>query len=569
VVRLASLCLAVVVCLPGFAAAQTLGDGPPPPLAGVPIDFRCEARVGPSHPLLRRHTGQDLHDLARGEAEGPEELIEWLDEYLCSLVWERLELAGAHRSPDDVRLPARAVLEIGLVSVELEGTRVVEQRIGSTVMPVSVPHWALQLQWWIRFDIEYAAEGNVLVRTSPLEMSPSAGAEQEDYTPLRVGALLRATTAASFRDLPRILVDEGRLGDLLFSVVERPPSAPPELGVEGALADGFWNLLAPKASHRHDALAFVLSSEAPRIEARRDLARWFALNDSDLGVRRDALAWLLHEEPPPDAERDLDPELVGLMRWLLVRDKSPRMRAEVTSALVGRSGDAVRELLLVASADADRRVSEIAVGALRTFEPPTAAEMAALEVVPEPPNLAGWTTALDGRVPMPPGNPDRFLLRMAAAAGGPAAETWTVRWLRHGVLERGDVEWAVEGWGLLAAHPSRRVRLETLSRLSRETDLLEVDRLLVARIDAEDDPVLRIQAIEALGRPDARGAVGALIEATKDDDASVRAAAASALGKVPGSEARGRLEVLLRNDPDGKVRRKARRALRAHDRLGG
>lgn len=551
------------------AVAQTALDGPPPPLAGVPIDFRCEARIGASHPVLRQYTGQDLHDLARGEAEGPAELIDWLDEHLCRLVWERLELAGAHRVPDDVRLPARAVLDIGLVSIDIEGTRVVEQRIGSSVMPVSVPHWALQLRWWTRFDIEYATEDDVLVRTSPLELNPAAAAEQEDYTPLRLGALLRATAAGSFRDLPRILADEGRLGDLLFSVVERPPSAPGELGVEGPLAEGFWNLLAPTAEHRHAALAFVLSSEKAPAEARRELARWFALNDSDLAVRRDALAWLIQGEAPADAELELGPEMATLMRWLLVRDKSPRMRAEVTSALVGRTGERVRDLLLLASADADLRVSEIAVGALRKFDPPTAAEMEALDLSPTPPGVAGWTVALDGRVPMPPGNPDRFLLTMAAAAQGPAAETWTVRWLRHGVLESGDIEWAIDGWGMLASDPSPRVRAEALARLSRETDLAEVDGLLIERIIVEQEPKLRIQAIEALSSPDVRGAVDALIEASTAADPDVRATAALALGRIPGGVSRGRLEVMVHSDPDRKVRRKARRALRSHDRLDG
>jgi hypothetical protein len=131
-------------------------EGPPLPLAGVPVDFRCAALVPPDHLLLRRHTGQDLFDLARDGEEEPADPAGWLEAYLCDSIWAVLENAGAHASPRDVRLPARAVLSVELVSAELEGTRTVEQRIGSSVMPVNVPHWQLAVRWAVGFEIEYA-----------------------------------------------------------------------------------------------------------------------------------------------------------------------------------------------------------------------------------------------------------------------------------------------------------------------------------------------------------------------------------------------------------------------------
>ncbi|MCP4867473.1 MAG: HEAT repeat domain-containing protein [Proteobacteria bacterium] len=545
-------------------------EGPPLPLAGVPVDFQCLATVAGGHPLLDRHTGQDLHDLAREGEEDPEDLVAWLDEYLCDLIWSELESAGAHASPTDVRLPARAVLNVELVSAHLEGTRMVEQRIGASVMPVNVPHWQLAMRWRVSFDIEYSqTEDAVVVRTGSLELNPAAGAEQDDYSPLRLGALLRASTRGAFSELPRILADEGRLGDLLFAVVERPPGAPADLAVSGALSDGFWNLLAPRADHRHDSLAFYLASDRVPLEGRVALARWFLLNDSDLGLRRDALAWLMAQEGPADAERPLSEPQLQLLHWVLARDKSPRMRAEVTSALVGRVTPEIRDLLLVASVDPDRRVSDVATGALRKFAPPTAAELQAADLGPTPPQLVPWTAALDGRLALPPGNPDRFLLVLASAAGGSAADTWTARWLDYGAITADDDGWALQAWEALAAHPSRWIRERTLSRLSQEVGMVEVEQILLGRIEAEEDPELRVAAIEALDRGTAPGTVGVLLEAAQADDATVRSAAAVALGQVPGKEARGRLELMMRNDPDGRVRRKAKKALRAHDRLGG
>ena len=566
--RAIAIAATVLLGLPVDASAQS---GPPLPLAGVPVDFDCLATVAGGHPLLGRHTGQDLHDLAREGDEDPDDLALWLNDYLCGLIWAELESAGAHASPTDVRLPARAVLNVELASAHLEGTRTVEQRIGAAVMPVNVPHWQLALRWNVSFDIEYAqAEDAVVVRTGSLELHPAAGAEQDDYSPLRLGALLRACTRGAFSELPRILADEGRLGDLLFAVVERPPAAPQEFGVAGALSEGFWNLLAPRADHRHDSLAFYLASDRVPLDGRVALARWFLLNDSDLGLRRDALAWLMAQEPAADMEKPLSVPTRQLLHWVLARDKSPRMRSEVASALVGRVTPEIRDLLLVASVDPDRRVSDVAAGALRKFDPPTAAELQAADLGPVPPTLVEWTSALDGRIALPPGNPDRFLLVLATAAGGAAADTWTARWLDYGALSGDDDDaWALEAWAALAAHPRPWIRERTIGRLSQEVGMVEVEQILLDRVNTEEDPAIRVAAIEALDRGDAPGTVGALLEAAQASEASVRSAAAVALGQVPGREARGRLELMMRNDPDGRVRRKAKKALRAHDRLGG
>lgn len=556
-VTIATLLTALALAAPGQLRAQS--PGPPPPLDGVPLQFDCAATIPDGHPLLARQPGQDLRDLAGGDDV---DLEAWLQAHLCGLIWGVLDAGGAHSQPTDVRLPARAVLQVELAQAELEGTRIVDQRVGQTVMPVAVPHWALDVAWKVRFVIRYDRDGELYERGPPLELVTRQRAEQEDYTPLRLGALLRVATMRSFRDLPRMLADEGGLGDLLFDMVDKPGQAPAQLGVSGPLADGFWNLLAPRSDHRHDALAFYLASDRPPKASRIELARWFALNDSDAGVRRDALAWLMQQEPPADSDLDISPEVARLLRWLLVRDPSPRMRAEATETLVGRSGDRVRDLLLLASADRDRRVADVANSALRKFKPSTAAEMASLDRQPTPPRLAGWTTSLDGRVMLPPGNPDQHLLALAAAAGGPAAETWTARWLAWGELADDDLDWAVVGWRGAAAHPSPRVREATLERLAREVGtLLQVEGILVQRIRDEADPELRVRAIGALQRRSAPGAADALLEASAAEESTVRATAALALAEVRDPRADSRLAELV-EDPSPKVRRKARRAIR-------
>ena len=562
------IALLIQVLLAGSLLATSVAvaepdDGPPPPLEGVPLDFVCDVQLPAGHPLLARQPGQDLRDLAQSDDV---DLQAWLRGHLCDMIWGLLDEGGAHPQPRDVRLPARAILQVELAVAELEGTRIVDQRVGSTVMPVAVPHWALDMTWIVRFSIHYRRDGQEYQRGPPMELALRERAEQEDYTPLRLGALLRTATLRALRGLPRILVDEGGLGDLLFGVVEAPGKAPRGFGVSGPLADGFWNLLAPAASHRHDALAFYLASDAPPRRARIDLARWFVLNDSDVAVRRDALAWLMNQEAPADAEEELTADTAELLRWLLVRDTSPRMRTEAAGTLVDRSGQRVRELLLVASSDQDRRVSDLANSALRRFAPATSVEMAGLDRAPAAPRVSDWTTALDGRIVPPAGSADHHLLTLARAAGGPAAETWTARWLRHGTVSEGDLDWALPAWRAVASTGSARLRREAIDRLSREADTsTEAESILVERILEETDPELRVRAIDALERRGVPGAADALLAASGDQVAAVRAAAALALAEVSDPRAAGRLEDLT-EDPDPKVRRKAKRALRKRSR---
>jgi hypothetical protein len=558
------------------ALPPALDDGPPAPLSGVPIEFRCDGAPPVGHPLYDRHPGQDLHTLVRTDPEVvlPEgskprdpvatALLEpWLDRHLCSLIWADLAAAGAHAAPIDVQLPARAVLDVRLREAWLEGSREVEQRVGSTVLPISVPHWALSVAWTVRFSIEYEDETGGAVRGAPLELNPLGGAEQEDYTPLRLGALLRAATQSAFDGLPGLLADEGRLGDLLFAVVDRPSQAPPALGVDGALSESFWLLLSPSARARHDALAFYLSSERVPEGPREAMARWYLLHDSDLGLRRDALAWLMGREAAPERDLSLSDSMVELLLWLVARDPSPRLRAEVAHALADRRGPEVRELLLAASTDEDARVAEVAVELLRRFPPATAAELDGLDLVPTPPRLPAWTAAFDGRLPPPPGSLQEHLLRLAAAAGGEAAEAFTIRWLRSGTVTDAELDWAPEAWLRLSASPSVRVREEAVGRLIREEGRGRADEILATRVATETTWALRLRAIDGLFEPStADGAEEALLLASHDDQPRVRAAATRRLAEIPGAEANRRLEVLLGDDPDPRVRRAARQALR-------
>lgn len=554
--------------------------GPPGPLTGVPIDFRCDGAPPTDHLIYRRYPGHDLHSLVRADEEvalpddlRPRDPIDvailepWLDRNLCTLIWAEMAAAGAHAAPSDIRLPARAVLDVRLQAVHLEGSREVEQRVGSTVMPISVPHWALSLGWSAQFSIEYQG-GDDTLRAAPLDLSPRGGAEEDDYMPLRLGALLRAATLSAFRGLPGLLADEGRLGDLLFAVVDRPTEAPPALAVEGTLSDSFWLLLSPSARARHDAMAFYLSSDLVDPEARREMARWFLLHDSDLGLRRDALAWLMSLEAPPGDDLALTDRAVELLLWLVSREPSPRVRAEVVHALDDREGPEVRELLLAASADADARVSGLAVERLAKFPPATAAELDALELLPKPPKVAPWTVALDGRLPPPPGSLDEHLLRLAAAAGGPAADTFSIKWLRSVTIADADLDWVPDTWLRLSASLSPRIREEAIGRLSREEGRGRADEILLTRVATEPRWALRLGAIEGLHDPaSVPGADDALVQASHDDSGKVRAAAASRLAELSGDFAHRRLEILLRNDPDPAVRRAARKALRSRQAL--
>lgn len=555
--RLVLLIAALLV--PSVAQAS---DGPPPPLAGVPIELDCEAKLAIGHPITQTRPGEDLAELA--EKDGSDDSLEWLDGMLCDRLWTMLEAAGAHPTPPDVRLPARAVLTARLDDLQISGSRIVDQRIGGSILQVAVPHWSLAVRWSMSFAIHYAgADGeDDVLSAPPLNLGPRAGAEQDDYAPLKLSALLEVTAVRAFEPVPRIISDDGRLGDLFFARVDRPPHAPEALQAPDALAAEFWQLLLSEPKHRHDALAFHLGSEQIPLAQRLELAYWFLLNDSNPTLRKDALSWLLRTEHPPGADLPLSARMEGTLRWLLARDGSPRMRARVVDALEGRATDDIRSLLILASTDRSPDVSERALGALRRFAAPTSAEYVEMNNDPAPPALASWTSALDGRVPTPTGNTWAPRLELAEAAGGAPAETWIVRWLRGGKVEARDLEWAMPTWQRLLASPSLRLRRATIERLSRETGREEARALLAGVIanDAEED--LRVEALQGIGSvrdPDAKAAV---MKATEDPEPRVRRAAADALQHIAGRPAEVRLEALRDNDPDPKVRRKARTALR-------
>jgi len=543
-------------------AHQLERPGPPPPLAGIPIALKCDALLPLDHPALRRYPGRDLNDLA-AEAEAPNAQV-WAQTHLCDTLWEMLARSGAHPAPDDVRLPARAVLTASLKKLWIEGSRVVEQRIGSTIMPVSIPHWAVAMSWDFAFSIDYSGAPDQPDERdeSGLELSLGGAAEQDDYAPLRIGALFRAAALEAFADLPWVVADDGHLGDLLFGLVSAPTEAPSELGADGELAAGFWQLLSTDARQRHDALAFYLSSPLLRFTRRVELARWFLLNDPDLALRRDALGWLMQSEPrDPDAE--LTAPTQELLAWLILKDRSSRMRAEAVRVLSTRSGDAGRMLLVAASTDEDARVADRAITGLKGAPPPTAAELEAIPNEPTMPSLAGWTSALDGRVPAGSrSSRDQELLKLALASKSPAADTWMVHWTARGASEEADLDWALDSWRDLATNGAERVRREALLRLGRESLRPSVAEVLVARIRDEPESTLKVVAIEGLQRTDVKGLRTALLKASRSTDVAVRSAAVTALAGVRGRDVDDRLESVAGGDPVAKVRRKARKALR-------
>ncbi len=552
------------------AQAPPNRPGPPPPLAGVPIELQCDAKLPDGHPVAHRQPGVDLHTLAeRAEAEDP---LEWLDDMLCDRLWRMLEAAGAHPAPDDVRLPARAIVEARLEDLQISGTREVDQRIGGSILQVAVPHWSLGMRWRLSFAVHYPAadpsDDATVLSAPPLELNPRAGAEQDDYAPLRLGALLEVSAARAFTTVPRIIADDGRLGDLLFARVDRPPGAPPELGAPGAVGAQFWQLLVSDPKHRHDALAFHLGSRVIPQPARTELAYWFLLNDSNPTLRKDVLAWLLRGEHPPDAEQPLSDRLFIALRWLLARDGSPRMRGRVIDSLEGRVTDDVRDLMLLGSTDRASSVSERALGGLRRFAAPTLSDYRRMEAEPAPPSPASWTVALDGRVVMPDGSPASHRLALVRETGGAPSEKWLVRWLHSGRVEAGELDWAMVAWADLLEHEAARVRRATIERLGRETDRAEARSLLAGPIASEPLPELRIEALLGIGAVEDPAARDAVLAATEDPDAAVRKAAAEALMVIPGRSAQVRLEALRDNDPDPKVRRRARVSLRKRGKSG-
>lgn len=540
---------------PGPAAKSS---GPLPTLSGIPITFECTGELPPNHPVLGRYPGQDAHSLA--EAGGLSGAAEYIDQSVCGSLWRVLEDAGAHRAPTDVRLPARGVLQASLKRMWIEGSRVVEQRIGSTIMPMSIPHWAVAMSWEVTFTVEYSGSLEGRSDEGRLLFEMAGAAEQDDYAQLNLDSLLRGAALETFADLPRVLADDGHLGDLLFAVVPSPEQAPEELELAGEAAEGFWQLLSTRSEQRHDAMAFYLASDALTVARRVELARWFLINDPDVSLRRDALGWLLHQENS-DPDADFSAPMMELLSWLVLRERSSRVRAEAVRVLGTRPGEQTRLLLVAASTDADKRVADRAMTGLRKEPPPTAADLAMVPAEPAMPAMASWTWALDGRV-APKVPSAQSLVGLALAVGGPAAETWLARWAVGGELGRGDEEWAFDAWSRMVREAPLRVKVHTLERLASLAGQSAVAQLIEERIDKEKHPTVRVAAISAVRRFDRPGLDSLLIEASRAAETEVRIAAVDALTRVPGLKVDERLERLSSDDPDNKVRRRARRVLR-------
>ncbi len=576
------ICGLLVLALPGVGWAGSAAN-----LQGIPLDFRCSASLPERHELLGSYPGEDLDALARAlsEADAPSPKLGphkksragpsptetsppfgetddpsgWLEAHLCRMAWSLFKASGAHRAAPDVQAPSRAVLSLELLRADLFSSRLVNQRMGPSVLPVSVPHWALAMHWRVSFGLEYPNDG---FQTSPLHMDRKGGAEQEDYEALRLGALLVASVRAALGDLPQILADDGRLQDLLLPRLSSKPQPPQHWQASGPLANSFWLLLSPEGRIRHDALAFLLSGEVLPLETRIEMARWFLMNDSDFALRKDALAWLWREEDAARPEGPLDPAFRAILQWLLQREPSPRVRENAVQSLARRDYLDLRTLLLLAASDASKRVSEVALSALRSYPPATSQELSDLDETGTVPRLAPWTFQFSGRVLPPPADSEAQLLVLAGASPGAASEAWLQRWLQEAEHKGAALPQALERWRALASHPRAAIRQAALARLARERTNLDAVAILAERVRVELDPRVRLLAVDALSGEGGLAVKAALLQASEASESFVRAAAARALGFVPGAEAAARLEALAADDPGPKVRRQARKALR-------
>lgn len=525
------------------------------PLQGIPIDFACSAELDPTHPLLQPQPGRDLFDFANEPIADPGS---WLSSWLCRRVWRRLESAGAHRAPPGLPLPAVAHLSVQLDHAEFLSERTTQQLTAMLQGPLTIPHWSLSLTWTIHFILQVEGAGPL----ESLALGTSGEADHPDYGTLHLDELLEGSLLGAFRGLPRHLADDGGISNLLFSTVEAPDSGPPQLGAPADMDTSFWLLLAWAPQVRHAAMAFFLSSSRLEIEARKQLARWFALNDPNVDLRRDALAWLLGAHPEEGLV--LEPSEAELVRWLLAMDGSTRMRSEVVRLVAGMGGGPVRDLLLLASKDPDLRVSDLAAVSLRRFPPPTAEELEAIDSSPVEPRLSPWTVALDARVLDRP-SAERELVALAEAAQGAATAAWLGAWLNERTGPDENTTWVLDAWVRLASHPADSVRAAALHRFAREMQRLPVEAVVVARIGAERRAPLRARAIDLLDRPKAPGALTALLDAGRAESPEVRRAAAKALAMMADRESRALLD-LLSDDPDRKVKRAARKSLRKRKR---
>jgi len=557
-------CLRTSLLTAALLVASSIGDLNAAPsrgdqlLAGVPISMDCLATVPPAHPILGSYPGADLESYRAGRKPELSD-AEWLSDQLCGQLWKVLNEAGAHSAPSDLNLPSRAVLQARMVDSYLDGTRVVDQRIESNLWPVSVPHWSIEMTWRVRFQVQY---GSGVLGTS-LDLVLRGSSHQGDYQRLDIGPLLQSATNQALTRLPRVLADEGRLGELLFTLKAKESIPPASWQTDPLLAESFSLLLSVEDEVRHAALAIFLSSPKLPLQDRRDLARWFAINEPSFAIQRDALAWYMQQEATPASGGPLRAEAIELIRWLLQRASSHRIRADTLLALKDRKEPEIRALLLTGAADADPRVADVAISQLHNFKAATASELA--EPGPAtPPSLPPWSLELDGRLAPGPHSSRRHLLALSGVAGGAAASLWLSRWLAEDEIVEEDRAWILEAWSDLSRAVDPTLRLAVLKRLVRERQFLGVDELITER--AELDPDSEVRSLALANLRDGPRQLHIVISAASGADAALRRAAATALGSQSDSKAEIRLRSMTREDPDRKVRAAARKALRKRKR---
>jgi len=516
--------------------------------------MNCGAKLPPAHPVLDSHRGTDLQAYRAGRQPELSD-AEWLSNELCGRVWQMLSKAGAHAAPSDMKLPSRTILSAQLVNIYLDGNRVVDQRINNNLWPVSVPHWSLEMTWRVRFQVQYGSG----VLGPALDLVMRGSSHQEDYQSLEIDLLLNEATNQSLARLPGVLADEGRLGELLFTLRSSAPEAPASWGSDRLLNESFALLLSIEDKVRHAALAIFLSSPNLPLQSRRDLGRWFAINEPSFAIQRDALSWYMQQEALPESGDALRPEALELISWLLQRASSHRLRSAALLALKGRKNPSIRRLLLTAATDKDPRVADVALSQLHNFKAATASELA--EVTPTPiPQLPPWTRELDGRLAPGPSSDSRQLLALSTVAGGASAALWRSRWLKEKGIKENERPWILDAWTALCGSKDPALRLEVLQRLVLERDFLGVDELITERAEADPDP--QVRALALLHLKDGPRQLSAALSAASGPDPLLRKAAATALGGQSDSQAELRLRAMSRDDPDRKVRGAARKALR-------
>jgi len=522
------------------------------PLTGVPLSFTCEAEVDPYHPLVRDHRGRDLFDFIPNPSANP---VTALSGLLCDQLWKKLADAGAHRSPSGVSLPAMAKLHARLVAARLSSERISQEFYGSNLSFLPVPHWAVELSWVVDFALTDSS-GHT---SHNLNWKLFGSATHGDYAPLELESLLTRAMRRAFAALPERLGEEGGLGNLFFARVERPDTTPGALNAPNELASSFGLLLNSDLEVRHATMAIMLSSERLNMSARRELAAWFMLNDPDVPLRQDAMTWLL--SPVFAGSRGLEEAELKLLRWIVEKDRSWRVRSKVVEIASKIDDETVRPLLLFASLERDPRVSDRAHRILRDLAPATQAEMdEALKPVTRP-NLATWTVALDGRVGIRPGADTAQLVTLAELSESPLGLRWLDEWITRHPSPGPAESWVWDAWTRLAAHPNADLRASCLARFAREMTQVRTGNIVVERVYNEPLPSLRASAIALLDHAAIPGILGALLEASRSTSAEVRRASATALAMMSDHESGARLTTLT-EDPDRKVKRAAKKSLR-------